>query len=125
MKRLFRNILALSLLLIYSLNVNASTHNLVFDSVLNVKQHHDDSITYSESHKTLVSYLHSDKNFIDEIPSDFQFYFQKEDIKTSFLIFKNKEFYTLNKENQYLNKSKHIQPGLNIKTLLYPFHTFS
>lgn len=125
MKQLFRNFLSLGLLLVFSLSSNVFIQNFVANSDLDVEHCKVDAIKYSKAPNTFVSYLHSYNDFLDEVTSNFSFNSEKVDSKISFTDFRQKEFYTLNKENQYLNTSKHIQPGLNIKTLLYPFHTFS
>ncbi|MFD1163046.1 MULTISPECIES: hypothetical protein [Hwangdonia] len=127
MKQLFRNIFTLSVLLVYSLGNVISIQQVVSNSVSSVEKHQGDTVKDSDATKALVSYLYSNKGFIDSVFNDFSFdfNFETEDFKTSFSALKHKEPYTQNKVNTYLNYSKHIQPGLSIKALLYPFHTFS
>ncbi|WOD44024.1 hypothetical protein [Hwangdonia lutea] len=127
MKQLFRNIVTLSVLLVYSLGTTISVQNVVSHSVLNVEKHQGDTVKDAQASKALAAYLYSNNDFIDSVLNNFSFDFdfETEDFKSSFSALKHKESYTQNKVNTYLNHSKHIRPALSIKVLLYPFHTFS
>ncbi|PWK17390.1 hypothetical protein [Xanthomarina spongicola] len=120
MKNWFKNLVSISLILIYSLSLNIPLQ----DFLINQEHKSDISIKVSDS-KTPVFYLVTDLEPLGDVVNDFLENNQTTESKTHFQYFKNVELYTLTKDNQYLNRSKNIQPGLDIETLLYPFHTFS
>ncbi|PWI31663.1 hypothetical protein DI383_03060 [Flavobacteriaceae bacterium LYZ1037] len=101
-----------------------SIQNFIVDTVLDSDQHHDVAINLNNS-KTPELSIFPDLEPLGDIVTEEVLNFQAADLKTSFLFLKHVETYTLTKDNQYLVKSKNIQPGLDVEALLYPFHTFS
>ena len=124
MKQMFRNIMALSLLLAYSLSISISMQNLVIDVVSDSSQQQDVTHSHSDS-KTPVLSVFPDLEPLADIASSSTFNFPSEKLKAQFLLFKYAENYTVTKDKQYVYRSVNIHPGLDMETLLYPFHTFS
>jgi hypothetical protein len=124
MKNWFKNLVSFGLILIYSISLSVSIQDFLIDSILNKDSNHDISINLSGS-KTQVCYLNSDLEPLGSLIDETTDGFQTTELNPHFISFKNEDVYFLNKDNQYLYKSKNIQPGLDLESLLYPFHTFS
>lgn len=124
MKTWFRNITALSLLFAYSLSLSISVQNYLIDTVLKTEKNHHVSSKTAEF-KTPEINLFPNLEPLGDVVNGIVSHLDVLGVKTSYSPSKQVELYTLTKDNQYLNKSKNIQPGLDIETLLYPFHTFS
>ncbi|MEO8934586.1 MAG: hypothetical protein ABI295_09770 [Xanthomarina sp.] len=124
MQTWFRNIMALSLLFAYSLSLSISVQNYLIDSVLKTDKNHLVSTNTSDSTTPELS-VFPNLEPLGSISNQTVFNFFAKDLKVQFQLFKHVESYTLTKDNHYLYQSKNIQPGLDIETLLYPFHTFS
>ncbi|MBU2940328.1 hypothetical protein KO494_12350 [Lacinutrix sp. C3R15] len=124
MKQLFRNIMALSLLLAYSLSISISMQNMLIDVVSENSQQHDVALNTSNS-KTPELSAFPDLELLSDLGNESYFNFHSEKFKSQFPLFKYIENYTETKDNQYLFSCVNIQPGLDLDALLYPFHTFS
>ncbi|GGG50319.1 hypothetical protein [Bizionia arctica] len=124
MKQGFRNIIALCLLVAYSLSISLSIQNLIVDTVFDNGSHHDVSINLSDS-KTPELSLFPDLEPLGNVLNETVLTFQNGEVKVAFQFLKQADQLLVVKDNQYLYKSKNIHPGLDIETLLYPFHTFS
>ncbi|MCX7547677.1 hypothetical protein OS188_06910 [Xanthomarina sp. F1114] len=124
MKTWFRNMTALSLLFAYSLSLSISVQNYLIDSVLKTEKNHHVSTKTSEF-KTPEINLFPNLEPLGDVVNSLASYDDVSGINFNHSLSKHVERYTLTKDNHYLNKSKNIQPGLDMETLLYPFHTFS
>lgn len=124
MNNWFKNLVSIGLILIYSISLSVTIQDYLIDSILNEDQNHDISINLSDSN-TPVFYLISDTEPIGDAINESFVDFQTADLKAHIQFLNYSETYTLTIDNQYLLKSKNIRPGLDIETLLYPFHTFS
>jgi hypothetical protein len=124
MKTWFRNIMALYLLVAYTLSISVSIQNFIVDTVLDNGKHHDVSINLSDSKIPELS-IYPDLEPLGNVANENVINFQSDELKSTFQFLKQADLVILTKDNQYLYKSKNIQPGLDIEALLYPFHTFS
>lgn len=124
MNNWFKNLVSIGLILIYSISLSITIQDYLIDSILNKEQNHDISINLSDS-KVPVFYLISNLEPVGDVINKSFVDFQTADFKAPFQYFNYSETYTLTIDKQYLLKSKNIKPGLDIETLLYPFHTFS
>ncbi len=124
MKQMFRNIMALSLLLAYSLSMSISMQNLIIDVVSDNSKQQDVAYHTSDSKTPELAAFPSLEPLAD-LANDTNFSFKTEKLKSKFILFKYVENYTVTKNNQYLFRSVHIQPGLDKDALLYPFHRFT
>jgi hypothetical protein len=116
--------MALCLLFAYTLSISVSIQNFIVDTVLDYGVHHDLSINLSDS-KTPELSIFPDLEPLGDIVNENLTNFQTGELKTTFQFLKQADLVIITKDNQYLYKSKNIQPGLDIESLLYPFHTFS
>src|SRR5690606_24367138 len=103
---------------------SVSIQNFIVETVLDNGLHHDVSIKLSDS-KTPELSLFPDLEPLGNVVNESVVNFQTAELKAVFQLLKQAEVYTQTKDNQYFYSSKNIQPGLDLKTLLYPFHTFS
>ena len=124
MKQMFRNIMALSLLLAYSLSMSISMQNLIIDVVSDSSHQHQVALNHSDA-KTPELSVFPDLEPLANLANGTAPDFQTEKLKSNLTLFKYAENHTLTKDNQYLYRSINIQPGLTMDALLYPFHTFS
>ena len=124
MKQMIRNLVALSLLFAYTISISVSIQNFIVETVFDNSQQQDVAVNLLNS-KTPELSIFPDLEPLGDLADENVHKVQVTNFKKPFQFFKEVEIYTLTKDNQYLYKSKHIQPGLGIETLLYPFHTFS
>lgn len=121
---MIRNLVALSLLFAYTLSISVSIQNFIVETVFDNSQQQDVAVNLLNS-KTPELSIFPDLEPLGDLANENVHNVQVTNSKTTFQSFKEVEIYTLTKDSQYFYKSKHIQPGLDIETLLYPFHTFS
>ncbi|MFD2824742.1 hypothetical protein ACFS5M_13750 [Lacinutrix iliipiscaria] len=124
MKQWFRTLVALSLLFAYSLNISIAIQNFIVDTILNNDKPLFVSVNLVDT-KTPELSIFPDLEPLGDLENENVYKVHNEYLKAPFQLFKLVDSYLLNVNNQYLYKSKNIQPGLDGKTLLYPFHSFS
>jgi len=124
MKQMIRNLITLCLLFAYTLSISVSIQNFIVDTVFDNNQQHDVAVNLLNS-KTPELSIFPDLEPLGNLVNESVHDFQATNSKIAFQSFKELETYTLTKDSQYLYKSKHIHPGLDTESLLYPFHTFS
>ncbi len=124
MKQMFRNIMALSLLLAYSLSMSISMQNFVIEVVSDNSQQHQLALNHSDA-KTPELSVFPDLEPLADLANGTAPDFQTDKLKSHLTLFKYAENQTITKDNQYISHSIHIHPGLTMDALLYPFHTFS
>lgn len=123
MNERFKSMIAISLLLVYSISLNVAINTTLLDVVL------QNDFSKQQSLKALndTPYNYYYSNTFEPLAEstntiDIAFESKSPDLIHTKVTFP--DFHIVSQNKQYLNKSKHITPSLSVKKLLFPFHDF-